>query len=414
MHEDPRLPRGSWSTPGIPVAIDHAGPHQRAIKETEQKGNECARGTFPLHSTRITMATSPPPRWDGSRAFIPRGLWPPTPIPVTPNTALTPPELWTSTFQPSLPLPPPPPLLRSFVQPPLPCPVHLSPRACLSVSLPLLPLIFLLIFPLSSCGRLPITKEAMVLLTALLLSLVFLASLANILFRLPPKKLPALLRTLFAEPPVQPPSPAAAAAAASSSAARSEPDGGGAAVAAAALERPRKERPDMSAERRTELRRVFATFDRNGDGHITREELRESLRGLRISVSDAEVEEAVTESDANGDGRIDLDEFCGLLESVSAVGKAGGGGDGGGANGESGGEAELKEAFDVFDRDGDGVITVEELGRVLSSLGMSEGKRAEACEEMIRKVDVDGDGMVNFDEFKRMMRGGQTLLVSAY
>lgn len=242
------------------------------------------------------------------------------------------------------------------------------------------------------------------LLTALLLSLVFLASLANILFRLPPpKKLPALLRTLFAAPPVPPP-PAAAAAA--SSVPRSESDGG---AAAAVLERPRKERPDMSAERRTELRRVFATFDRNGDGHITREELRESLRGLRISVSDAEVEEAVTESDANGDGRIDLDEFCGLLESMSAVGKAAGGcGDGGG------GEAELKEAFDVFDRDGDGVITVEELGRVLSSLGMSEGKRAEACEEMIRKVDVDGDGMVNFDEFKRMMRGGQTLLVSAY
>lgn len=252
----------------------------------------------------------------------------------------------------------------------------------------------------------------MVLLTALLLSLVFLASLANILFRLPPpKKLPALLRTLFAEPPVPP--PPAAAAAASSSAACSESDGG---AAAAVLEQPRKERPDMSAERRTELRRVFATFDRNGDGHITREELRESLRGLRISVSDAEVEEAVTESDANGDGRIDLDEFCGLLESMSAVGKAAGGcGDGGGGgDGESGGEAELKEAFDVFDRDGDGVITVEELGRVLSSLGMSEGKRAEACEEMIRKVDVDGDGMVNFDEFKRMMRGGQTLLVSAY
>ncbi|XP_056162276.1 probable calcium-binding protein CML17 [Syzygium oleosum] len=238
----------------------------------------------------------------------------------------------------------------------------------------------------------------MVLLTALLLSLVFLASLANILFRLPPKKLPALLRTLFAEHP-----PAAAA-----SPAASGKSDGAAAVAATVLEQPRKEqRPDMSAERRTELRRVFATFDRNGDGHITREELRESLRGLRISVSDAEVEEAVTGSDANGDGRIDLDEFCGLLESMSAVEKAGGGGDGDG-------EAELKEAFDVFDRDGDGVITVEELGRVLSSLGMSEGKRAEACEEMIRKVDVDGDGMVNFDEFKRMMRGGQTLLVSAY
>lgn len=246
----------------------------------------------------------------------------------------------------------------------------------------------------------------MMLLTALLLSLVFLASLANIIFHVPPKKFPALLRTLFAEPRIRP----------SASSASGESDG----AAAKALEqpppRPRQEQglPAMSEERRAVLRRVFATFDRNGDGLITREELRESLRGLRISVSDAEVEEAVVGSDANGDGRIDLDEFCGLLESMSSVGKAVDSGDCSGGDGERGREAELKEAFDVFDRDGDGVITVEELGRVLSTLGMSEGKRAEACEEMIRKVDVDGDGMVNFDEFKRMMRGGQTLLVSAY
>lgn len=172
----------------------------------------------------------------------------------------------------------------------------------------------------------------------------------------------------------------------------------------------------MSAERRAELESVFATFDRNRDGLITREELRESLRGLGISVSDAEVEEAVIGSDADGDGRINLDEFCGLLESISTAS-----GDEREARNMGGDycegdarEAELKEAFDVFDRDRDGVITVEELGLVLSLLRMSEGKRSEECEEMIRKVDVDGDGMVNFDEFKRMMRGGQTLLVSAY
>lgn len=240
----------------------------------------------------------------------------------------------------------------------------------------------------------------MVLLAALFLSLVLLVSLANVLLlRVPPKKLPALLRTLFAQPP--PP------------AAPGKVDGG------PPPPPPQKKQQQKKKERRgvsAELRRVFATFDKNGDGLITREELRESLRGLQISVSDEEVEEAVAGSDANGDGRIDLDEFCGLLESMSAVGSAVGSSssDRSLGDGECGGEeAELKEAFDVFDRNGDGVITVEELEGVLSSLGMSEGKRAKACEEMIRKVDVDGDGMVNFDEFKRMMRGGQALLVSA-
>ncbi|KAL0345276.1 UNVERIFIED_CONTAM: Calmodulin-like protein 2 [Sesamum radiatum] len=74
--------------------------------------------------------------------------------------------------------------------------------------------------------------------------------------------------------------------------------------------------------------------------------------------------------------------------------------------GRAGGDGDLKEAFDVFDGNKDGLITVEELGLVLSSLGFTEGKKLEDCKEMIRKVDMDGDGMVNFDEFKKMMRAG--------
>ncbi|KAI6694132.1 hypothetical protein NL676_021842 [Syzygium grande] len=245
------------------------------------------------------------------------------------------------------------------------------------------------------------------LLNALLLFLVFIASIAYILLRVPLKKLPTLLKSLLVRRlSLQP-----------ASGSCGDLDGTAATAREQQWLQKRKERPTMSAERRAEMKRVFATFDRNRDGLITRGELRESLRGVGISVSDAELEEAVTGSDADGDGCLNLDEFCSLLESISTA--SGGdereamkvGGDFGEGDSQ---EAELKEAFDVFDRDRDGVITVEELRLVLSSLGMREGKRTEECEEMIRKVDVDGDGRINFDEFKRMMMGGgQTLLVSA-
>lgn len=155
---------------------------------------------------------------------------------------------------------------------------------------------------------------------------------------------------------------------------------------------------------------LFSTFDRNGDGFITRQELRDSLRGIRIFLSEEELDEIVVRSDGNGDGLIDFDEFCKLLEDSSM---------GVGSDNQDEGDVEggLKEAFDVFDKDKDGLISVEELGSVMCSLGLiSEGgKKVEDCKEMIRKVDMDGDGMVNFDEFKRMMMpadSGKPLVVA--
>ncbi|MBA0710259.1 hypothetical protein Golax_025246, partial [Gossypium laxum] len=159
-----------------------------------------------------------------------------------------------------------------------------------------------------------------------------------------------------------------------------------------------------------ELKRVFSTFDKNGDGFITKQELRESLKNIRMFMTESEVEEMVVKLDANGDGLIDFDEFRILCKAIDDD-DDGGGGEEFERLGEEG--EILKEAFDVFDRDKDGLITVEELGSVLCSLGLKEGDKIEDCKAMIRKVDIDGDGMVNFDEFKTMMKNGGRL-VSAF
>lgn len=163
---------------------------------------------------------------------------------------------------------------------------------------------------------------------------------------------------------------------------------------------------NTSGQFKAELRSVFATFDKNNDGHITQQELKESLKNIGITMSDKDVKEMVEKVDSNGDGLIDLDEFCELFESMmmstreEAMNEED---ENRKEKEEDGGSGYLKEAFDVFDGDGDGTITVEELGLVLSSLGFKEGKLLENCKEMIRKVDMDGDGKINFDEFKKMM-----------
>ena len=62
---------------------------------------------------------------------------------------------------------------------------------------------------------------------------------------------------------------------------------------------------------------------------------------------------------------------------------------------------EFKEAFDIFDVDGGGTITAEELGEVMKSLGQKP-TRAQ-LEAMVREIDADGDGAIDFPEFLTMM-----------
>ncbi|OEL23070.1 hypothetical protein BAE44_0015912 [Dichanthelium oligosanthes] len=70
-----------------------------------------------------------------------------------------------------------------------------------------------------------------------------------------------------------------------------------------------------------------------------------------------------------------------------------------------GGEDELMEAFRVFDANGDGRITAEELRAVMEAIlgGDGEGCSLDDCRRMIGGVDADGDGFVGFQDFARMM-----------
>ncbi|XP_014491043.1 calmodulin-like protein 3 [Vigna radiata var. radiata] len=140
-----------------------------------------------------------------------------------------------------------------------------------------------------------------------------------------------------------------------------------------------------------ELVRVFQMFDRNGDGRITRKELTDSLKNLGISISEADLTQMIEKIDVNGDGYVDMEEFGELYNAIMD---------------EKNEEEDMREAFNVFDQNGDGFITGEELGAVLCSLGLKHGKTIDYCMSMIKKVDVDGDGMVNFKEFKQMMKEG--------
>ena len=60
-----------------------------------------------------------------------------------------------------------------------------------------------------------------------------------------------------------------------------------------------------------------------------------------------------------------------------------------------------REAFKVFDSDGNGFINSSELRQVMLNLG--EKLSEEEVEMMIKEADTNGDGLVNYDEFISMM-----------
>ena len=64
-------------------------------------------------------------------------------------------------------------------------------------------------------------------------------------------------------------------------------------------------------------------------------------------------------------------------------------------------EEEMLEAFKVFDSDGNGMISSDELRQIMANLG--EKLTEEEVEEMVKEADIDGDGQINYEEFVRMM-----------
>ena len=62
---------------------------------------------------------------------------------------------------------------------------------------------------------------------------------------------------------------------------------------------------------------------------------------------------------------------------------------------------DIAQSFKVFDIDGDGLITQDELSTTMNSLG--DPMNEQEVQAMIAEADLDGDGKINFKEFQILM-----------
>ncbi|CAI9771782.1 unnamed protein product [Fraxinus pennsylvanica] len=144
---------------------------------------------------------------------------------------------------------------------------------------------------------------------------------------------------------------------------------------------------NLSEEEIMGLKEMFKSMDTDNNGTITYEELKAGLPKLGTKLSESEVRQLMDAADVDGNGTIDYIEFITATMHMNRVDK----------------EDHLFKAFEYFDKDKSGYITVEELEHALKEYNMGDAK---TIKEIIAEVDTDHDGKINYDEFVAMMRKG--------
>ncbi|KAF2434590.1 EF-hand [Tothia fuscella] len=185
------------------------------------------------------------------------------------------------------------------------------------------------------------------------------------------------------------------------------------------LDRERKERAErerierdgqnhlseLSEEQREEINEAFQLFDLDRDGYVDYHELKVAMKALGFDMEKHEITAILqthgTPANALGAGKaagkapqgapsfsgpaklmIPLSSFQNLMAARIATRDP---------------REEILRAFELFDSDGKGGITVDDLRRVAREL--NEGLQEEELVAMIEEFDLDGDGLIGREEF---------------
>lgn len=139
---------------------------------------------------------------------------------------------------------------------------------------------------------------------------------------------------------------------------------------------------EIKDDEMAEFQECFELFDRDGDGALTAKEVEVAVRALGQNPNEFEMKEMLEGADPEETGRF---EFMQFLEIVAQKLK------------DTDNEEELREAFRVFDQEGNGRLSAAELRHCLTTLG---DKMTEAeADELIREADIDNDGEIVYEEF---------------
>jgi len=147
----------------------------------------------------------------------------------------------------------------------------------------------------------------------------------------------------------------------------------------------------LSPEQIEQFRKYFNMFDKEKKGFIHTSQVGQILRTMGQAFEDRDLKQLIKEFDSDGSGQIEFEEFAALVARFVVE------------EDSTGMEEELREAFRLYDKEGNGYINVSDLRNILRQL--DDNISEDELDEMIADIDTDGSGTVDFDEFMEMMSG---------
>jgi len=135
------------------------------------------------------------------------------------------------------------------------------------------------------------------------------------------------------------------------------------------------------AAMKKDLEDAFVMFDYDKDGKITDKEVAAAVRSCGLNPTQAEVKAIENDVKAAGD-KVDVNTLSQLiLQRVKDLKTT---------------PEELRGAFQVFDKQGNGMVSTQDMKMSLTTIG--EKLKDEELEDFIRECDHDGEGMVRIDD----------------
>ncbi|ULT88665.1 hypothetical protein L3Y34_007701 [Caenorhabditis briggsae] len=147
-----------------------------------------------------------------------------------------------------------------------------------------------------------------------------------------------------------------------------------------------------SEEELQEYRQVFNMFDADRSGAIAIDELEAAIKNLGLEQTRDELDKIIDEVDQRGNHQIDFDEFCVVMRRLTMK--------------KSNWNEVVKECFTVFDRSENGGISKKDFRFILRELGDITDNQI--IDEIFNEADVDGNGVIDYDEFTYMVKNYMT------